>query len=391
MPYAKVRGKDKQSKARPVATLPPPKPGKSPQDLTTALLAWFDAHGRSGLAWRDRPCGERDPYRVWLAEVMLQQTTVAAVTPYFKRFLQLWPTVKALAEAQDDDVMRAWAGLGYYARARNMIACARHVAFERQGVFPRDEADLLDLPGVGPYTAAAIAAIAYNAPAVAVDGNVIRTLSRLYAIEDVMPANKGVVAIKARAMLPALSTLSMGCHGRSGDFTEALMDLGAQVCRPKNPNCAACPWQGDCLASAKGEAAAYPRKVAKNPKPTRSGWAFWVERKDGRVLVEKRPDTGLLGGMAGFPTSAWAVGDDAAQTQDHAEREAQHNWKGAVCDVLPGQIEHTFTHFHLVLRVVRVRPVRAPKGRWLAHDDLADAGLPTVMNKVARHVLGAMD
>lgn len=350
----------------------------SEPELTQRLLAWFDAQARA-LPWRDAPCGARNPYRVWLAEIMLQQTTVAAVIPYFEAFLANWPDVKALAAADDDDVMRAWAGLGYYARARNLLKCARTVAEDYQGAFPRAEQDLLKLPGVGPYTAAAVAAIAFNGPAAPVDGNVIRTLSRLYALQAEMPAGKDHVAARAAVMLPT---------GRSGDFAEALMDLGAGVCRPKNPDCPACPWSDACLARAQGEPTAYPKKAAKKAKPTRRGWAFWVVRDDGRVLLERRAEKGLLGGMMGFPCSEW-------QAELCAAPDAAAPWRAASWTQLPGQVAHTFTHFHLDLSVMRIDAPGDPQGGlqsgdgvWCAPDALERHALPSVMKKVARLVRG---
>ena len=327
-------------------------PTTSSHILTDKLLAWFAGAGRRDLAWRDAPCGERDPYRVWLAEIMLQQTTCAAVIPYFNHFTTQWPDVKALAGAATDDVMRAWAGLGYYARARNLVKCAQVVADERQGVFPVHEQDLLTLPGIGPYTAAAITAIA-----------------QLYAIEDVMPANKNVVGDYGAKMLP---------QGRSGDFAEALMDLGATVCKPKNPNCAACPWEGDCHAHAQGHATAYPVKAPKKEKLTRKGWAFWVERADGHVLLERRPDKGLLGGMTGFPTTHWQV--DAI---DAEQAVAAQPFEGA-WQVLDETVRHTFTHFHLELGVIKVAVEAVPqKGLWCAAHDVDNQALPSVMKKIS--------
>lgn len=341
--------------------------------LTQKLLAWFDAQRRD-LPWRDLPCGARDPYRVWLAEVMLQQTQVTTVIPYYATFLAKWPTVKALAAASDGDVMHAWAGLGYYARARNMLKCARAVADERQGAFPRDEADLLTLPGVGAYTAAAVAAIAFNGAAAPVDGNVMRTLTRLFAIDVEMPKGKDVVAEQARLLLPV---------GRSGDFAEALMDLGSAVCRPKNPDCPACPWGDDCRARTLGDPTDYPKKAPKKAKPTRRGWAFWVERaEDGCILLERRPDKGLLGGMMGFPGTAWEVA--APSAEDAAALCGARVW-----DVLPGMVTHTFTHFHLELQVLRIRLAHAQNldGVWVAAHELHTQALPSVMKKVAQHVL----
>ena len=352
-------------------------PSFSAHQLTEKLLEWFAAQRRT-LAWRDAPCGARDAYRVWLAEIMLQQTTVTAVTPYYLKFLRQWPDVKALAGAADDDVMRAWAGLGYYARARNMVKCARFVAFERQGVFPSGEDDLLTLPGIGPYTAAAIAAIAFNRDAAPVDGNVIRTLSRLYAIDAEMPKHKDQVVTRAQVMLP---------KGRSGDFAEALMDLGSTVCRPKNPDCPACPWQAACQAHAAGREVEYPKKAAKKARPTRRGWAFWVERPDGHVLLERRAPKGLLGGMVGLPTTDW--GDGAGEARDAVNQfYTPHSW-----DAVPGLVTHTFTHFHLELGVIRVRLSEsfAPEGLWTRPGDVDEQALPSLMKKVVLHARNGRD
>ncbi|MBF0251281.1 MAG: A/G-specific adenine glycosylase [Alphaproteobacteria bacterium] len=341
----------------------------TPDTLAARLLHWHARSARDGLPWRDAPCGRRDPYRVWLAEIMLQQTTCAAVIPYFRTFLRQWPDVKALARADDEAVMRAWAGLGYYARARNLLKCARVVAGERQGAFPMHEDDLRRLPGIGDYTAAAVAAIAHNGPAAPVDGNVVRVLSRLYAIDAIMPGGKTVVADHVRAMLP---------EGRSGDFAEAMMDLGATVCRPKNPDCAACPWSDACRARAQGETGAYPRKAPKKDKPTRRGWVFWLQGPDGRVLLERRAERGLLGGMLGFPTTEWAeTAPDAALAAAHLP----NGWR-----VLDGRVHHTFTHFHLELGVIAARLDDAPEGAalWRETTALEGEALPTVMKKVAR-------
>jgi len=339
-------------------------------ELSEKLLAWFIPQRRA-LPWRDAPCGKRDVYRVWLAEIMLQQTTVTAVIPYFLKFLSLWPDVKALAQASDDDVMRAWAGLGYYARARNLLKCARFIADECQGVFPRIEQDLLALPGVGSYTAAAITAIAFNGSAAPVDGNVIRTLSRLYAIEAEMPKHKALIAVRAQALLPV---------GQSGDFAEALMDLGAQVCRPKNPDCPACPWVMACQARAAGRAATYPKKAPKKKKPTRRGWAFWVERSDGLVLLERRPEKGLLGGMMGLPTTNW--GAEVCPAEEAVAAYKPQSW-----DAVPGLVTHTFTHFHLELGIIRVRTEQQDSlpGIWTHPNEVDIQALPSVMKKAVRH------
>ncbi len=347
-------------------------------------MTWFDA-SRRVLPWRDAPCGVRDPYRVWLSEVMLQQTVVATVEPYFLAFVDAWPDVQALAAAGDDEVMGAWAGLGYYARARNMMKCARLVVREYQGVFPRSESDLRALPGIGPYTAAAIAAIAFNASTVPVDGNVMRTLSRLFAVADEMPAHKDKIAIYAQGLLPA---------GRGGDFAEALMDLGATVCRPKAPRCGICPWVAFCRAYGGGDPVAYPKKVPARAKPTRRGWAFWIERADGYVLLERRAEKGLLGGMMGFPTTPWAAHAGSARA---AKAWLNETWLGearpaGAWKIVPGTLSHTFTHFHLELDVLCVKlgtmdivPARDASAIWCALHRLDRQALPSVMKKVARH------
>ena len=302
---------------------------------------------------------------------MLQQTTVAAVIPYFENFTRKWPTVKDLAGAEPDAVMHAWAGLGYYARARNMLKCAIEVAEQRQGQFPRDEEDLLKLPGVGPYTAAAIAAIAFNGPAAPVDGNVIRVLSRLYAINAEMPKNKVLVAEKARALLP---------KGQSGNFAEALMDLGATVCKPKKPQCAACPWGRDCRACEQGTVLNFPIKAPKTKKPTRKGWVYWVENDQGEVLLERRPDKGLLGGMMGFPGTSWQV-EEVTAKQAGSEASFVKDWQAL--DVV---VTHTFTHFHLELRVLIAKKPTSSDGMWVLPSDFGNYALPTVMKKVAKGV-----
>jgi len=341
-----------------------------PNDLTERLLFWFDEHRRA-LPWRDAPCGQRDPYRVWLAEIMLQQTTVTAVIPYYENFLRKWPNAKALAAATDDEVMRSWAGLGYYARARNMLKCARTIANYFQGCFPKAEQDLLKLPGIGPYTAAAVSAIVGNGPTAPVDGNVIRTISRLYAVEAEMPKNKNQIQILAQALCP---------QGQSGDFAEALMDLGSQVCRPKNPKCPECPWHLDCNAFQSGLALNYPKKALKKEKPTRRGWAFWIVRPDGSVFLEQRPPKGLLGGMMGLPTTHW-------DTQPPTAIEAMKALGFENGHSLPGFIKHTFTHFHLELRVIHVKANGTDElsGIWALPQSLTEQALPSVMKKVIVH------
>src|SRR5512143_3817114 len=262
------------------------------------LLAWYDRHRRT-MPWR-APAGERtEPYRVWLSEIMLQQTTVATVGDYFRRFVERWPTVEALAGAPLDEVLSAWAGLGYYARARNLHACARAVAEQQDGRFPEDEAGLLALPGIGRYTAAAIQAIAFDRPASAVDGNVERVIARLFAIETPLPDAKPEIQARGARLVP---------EARAGDYAQAMMDLGATVCTPRNPRCVICPLMANCRARKLGIAEELPRRAPKVAKPTRRGLAFVLARKDGAILLRKRPTKGLLGGMDEVPSSAWREG-----------------------------------------------------------------------------------
>jgi A/G-specific adenine glycosylase len=298
-----------------------------------------------------------DPYHVWLSEVMLQQTTVAAVRDYFRRFLARWPTVHDLAAAADAEVMGEWAGLGYYARARNLLACARAVARDHGGRFPDTAEGLRALPGVGPYTAAAVAAIAFDGASVVVDGNVERVCSRLFAVETPLPAAKPELVRLAGLLTP---------QTRPGDHAQAMMDLGATICTPRKPACGICPLLGLCAGQVAGLAADLPRKLAKAPKPTRAGVVWIVRRPDGAVLVEQRPDRGLLGGMLGFPGDAW----------DGAGGEAPLNvpWHDA------GEVRHTFTHFHLVLRVMTATATGNPE-RGAFMTDFRPDDLPTLMQK----------
>jgi A/G-specific adenine glycosylase len=324
----------------------------------TALLDWYDAHGRT-LAWRtDRP----DPYRVWLSEVMLQQTTVPHATPYFLKFTQVWPTVSDLAAAQDGDVMAAWAGLGYYARARNLLACARAVARDHDGVFPGTEVALRALPGVGAYTAAAVASIAFGQPANVVDGNVERVMSRIFAVETPLPAAKPELTALAAQFVTA---------DRPGDWPQALMDLGATVCKPKSPLCLVCPVASFCAGLKTGEPQSYPRKSAKAVRPRRYGHAYVLFRDDGAVAVIRRPDKGLLGGMLGLPTSDWS---DRALPPVFP---VQADWK----DV--GEIEHVFTHFALTLQVWTAQGGVWPDAEWTM--DLSV--LPSVFLKAAKRAV----
>ncbi|MEJ2001148.1 MAG: A/G-specific adenine glycosylase [Maritimibacter sp.] len=339
------------------------------------LLAWYDTHARD-LPWRVAPAERRagvmpDPYSVWLSEVMLQQTTVAAVRDYFLRFTTLWPDVAALAAAEDARVMGEWAGLGYYARARNLLKCARVVAGELGGRFPDNEDGLRALPGIGPYTAAAIAAIAFDRPAAVVDGNVERVMARFHMIETPLPGAKPEMRARAAEMTP---------EHRPGDYAQAVMDLGATICTPKSPACGICPWREPCKARAAGIADTLPAREAKKPKPLRHGIAYLGRREDGAWLVERRPDKGLLGGMLGWPGGTWG---------DHAEDlpPVAANWQETGAEV-----RHTFTHFHLRLSLrIATLPQDCTPERG-SFQRLRPADLPTVMRKaydLARPVLAA--
>jgi A/G-specific adenine glycosylase len=342
-------------------------------------LRWYDLHRRD-LPWRAAAGASADPYRVWLSEIMLQQTTVTAVAPYFERFIARWPNVQALAAAPLDDVLKAWAGLGYYARARNLHACARMVAEDRAGAFPATEAALAELPGIGPYTAAAIAAIAFGARSAAVDGNVERVVARLFALEEVFPAAKPKIRSLAATLVPPR---------RSGDFAQAMMDLGATICTPGRPACAICPWMRACRARQRGDQATFPRRARKPQRRLRRGAAFVALRADGCVLMRARPPKGLLGGMTEVPTTPWTHDFDAEAALREAPRleRAQPEWRR-----IPGVVSHVFTHFPLELVVYRAefpRGAVAPVGaRWIALKDLGGEALPSLMRKVVAHALG---
>lgn len=329
---------------------------------TADLLAWYDRHARV-LPWRVSPADRAngvvpDPYAVWMSEIMLQQTTVAAVRDYFTRFLALWPTVQDLAGAEDERVMGEWAGLGYYARARNLLKCAREVT--AMGGFPSTRDGLQSLPGIGPYTSAAISAIAYDLPETVVDGNVERVMSRIFEVTTPLPDSKAELTELAQTLTP---------QERAGDYAQAVMDLGATICTPKSPGCGICPWNRDCLARKAGIQAELPKKKPKAKKPTRYGVAYLACNEAGEWLVERRPEKGLLGGMLGWPGAEW--GENAIE---HPPFNA--NWQD------PGvEVRHTFTHFHLrlSLRVVHVEgQVQAEQGLFR---DVQRTDLPTVMRK----------
>ena len=324
-----------------------------PANASNRLIAHYLDHARR-LPWRALP-GEPlpDPYRVWLSEVMLQQTTVAAVTPRFERFVARWPTIAALAAASNTDILAEWAGLGYYARARNLIACARKVAAE--GGFPATEAELRQLPGIGDYTAAAIAAIAFGANAAAVDTNVTRVVARLHGLEH--PARREIQTL-VEAMIPA---------GSAGDFAQAMMDLGATICRPKAPDCPACPLNRDCAARASGTPESYPAPKAKRVRPLRHGIAHWIER-DGAVWLVRRPPKGMLGGMAALPGGDWTDQPQPLGAPPLA------------------RVRHVFTHFALDLAVARA-DVGVGEGWWQPLDRLDQAGLPSLYRRAAERVL----
>ena len=350
------------------------------RETIAAALDWYDRERRD-LPWRPVGSHKPDPYAVWLSEIMLQQTTVKAVIPYYETFLARWPTVQALAEALLDDVLAAWAGLGYYSRARNLHKCAKFVAERHGGRFPEAEAELLELPGIGPYTAAAIAAIAFRASVMPVDGNIERVMARLFAVKQPLPA--------AKTQLRRLAQ-TFACGGRSGDCAQALMDLGATVCTPKRPSCLMCPIAGDCAAHAHGIEALLPVRAAKSERPSRVGLAYLVLREDGCVLLRRRPEAGLLGGMLEVPSTDWS---DVLPPLQEALRGApvRGDWWA-----VPGTVTHVFTHFRLEMLVYRaIVPANAgltfwaDSGRcqWVARRDLHRAALPSVMRKVIAHGL----
>lgn len=337
------------------------------------LLDWYDRNRRR-LPWRTLPGETADPYRVWLSEIMLQQTTVATVGPYFHKFLKKWPTMKALAAAPVEEVMSAWAGLGYYSRARNLHACACEVAKHHGGKLPDTEKALRKLPGIGPYTAGAIAAIAFDRKAAPVDGNIERVLARIFAVKTPLPASKPELRAIAETLAPAK---------RSGDFAQAMMDLGATICTPKSPACKNCPWSDDCLGYAMDIAAMLPAREAKPDRPLRRGAAFVLISKHDEILLRRRPPKGLLGGMHEPPMSPWEKNFPAAPL-DHAPLKAKYR-------KLPGLVRHGFTHFELELEVYRAEAIDRAKtngaGEWAPINDLTRFALPSVMRKVIDHAL----
>ena len=338
------------------------------------LLAWYDRHRRN-LPWRAPPGMRPDPYRVWLSEIMLQQTTVATVGPYFDRFMARWPDVSALAAASLDEVLQLWQGLGYYARARNLHACARTVVEQHGGVFPERAQTLRGLPGIGDYTAAAISAIAFDRREAAIDGNVERVVARLYAVREQLPAAKSRLRALAAALIP---------ERRTGDFAQALMDLGATICTPRRPRCVLCPWRACCAAAGAGLAEDLPVRTEQPERPLRHGIAFWLVRADGAVLLRRRPQKGLLGGMIEIPSTQWRA---APWTRAEAVRVAP---AAVEWSVLPGTVRHGFTHFLLELGVMTGRTEKTVEGLWSPVERFGEHALPTLMKKVARHVVAAL-
>ncbi|MFA5901873.1 MAG: A/G-specific adenine glycosylase [Hyphomicrobium sp.] len=349
-------------------------------DTVDALLAWYDEERRD-LPWRVAPGKRADPYRVWLSEVMLQQTTVKAVIPFYLRFLARWPSVKALAAAPLDDVLAAWAGLGYYSRARNLHKCAVVVATDLGGKFPSSTSELQKLPGIGPYTAAAIAAIAFGEAATPVDGNIERVVARLFAARQPLPAAKAELKRLAATLTP---------QHRAGDFAQAMMDLGAGICTPRRPSCLVCPVQQDCAASAHGIAEQLPMRLERTERPQRVGFAFVALREDGHVLLRKRPEAGLLGGMLEVPGTQWG---DLLPPSGEALRTApvRADWWA-----VPGTVVHVFTHFRLEVIVYRALvPTDATltfwaeqeRCQWIARRDLSTSAVPSIMRKVIAHAL----
>lgn len=335
-----------------------------------ALLKWYDDEGRT-LPWRAKNKQVINPYHVWLSEIMLQQTTVITVIPYFLSFIQRWPTFQALSQASLDDILHAWQGLGYYARARNLHRCAQKITSDYHGTLPTTSEELIKLPGIGPYTAKAIAAIAFNQDVLPIDGNIARILSRLYGISSPLPAGMTEIQNVAVIFTPQI---------RPGDFAQAMMDLGATICIPRTPLCEKCPFQTGCKAHALGIAAELPVKIKKRARPQKYAVAYILKRKDGAILLRKRPEKGLLGGMMGVPTSEWRLN----RLESHllnVEAPLEMEW-----ECLEEIIHHSFTHFDLEVDLYygNISPQEASslEGDWIFLDQLKLYALPKLFKKI---------
>jgi A/G-specific adenine glycosylase len=352
------------------------KPEKLPQSprppASSHLLRWYDKNRRI-MPWRALAGETADPYRVWLSEVMLQQTTVGAVAPYFQKFVKRWPTIRDLAASDLNEVLSMWAGLGYYRRARSLHACAQQLVADYGGNFPQDEAELLELPGFGPYTAAAVRAIAFEQRANVVDGNVERVVARIFAIKTPMPKGKAELRATAATLLP---------KSRYGDYAQALMDLGATICTPQNPKCGLCPWRKSCRAHALGIVKTLPRRAKAKAKPIRRAIAFILTNEQGEIFLQRRPKEGLLGGMMEVPSSAWKEGAMPTLTTARREAPTPAQWK-----LLPGMVRHTFSHFELEIAVASAKAGKATKGIWVPQNKLQNEALPSVMRKILNHGL----
>ncbi len=342
----------------------------SPIHFQNNLFNWYEAHQRV-LPWRARLGEAPNPYHVFLSEIMLQQTTVPTVISYFEFFITKWPTIHDLAKASLDEILHAWQGLGYYARARNLHKCAGIIAQDYGGKFPEDEQTLLSLPGIGPYTAAAILAIAFGKSAVVVDGNVDRIISRVFAIDTPLPQSKPLIKEYAASLTPSH-------HG--GDYAQAMMDLGSMICKPTSPLCSACPVQEFCLAHKKNLEESYPKFMPKVEKPSRYGTVFWIENHQGEVLIRRRSEKGLLGGMMEIPSSPWQ-NEKPGMVEQRLNEPCDAEW-----EEVPGVIKHTFTHFHLYLRVLRATGEDPIPGLWVHPTDFHHHAFPTLMKKVIRHI-----
>lgn len=352
---------------------------KQPQhSFSDQVLSWYDIHARS-LPWRSKPGVRADPYHVWLSEIMLQQTTVVTVGPYFEKFLDAWPTIGHMAAAPLDDILTAWAGLGYYARARNLHKCAISIQKNFAGVFPQTRPELLGLPGIGPYTAAAVSSIAFGKPEAVVDGNIERILARVYRILEPLPGAKKIITDRAEKLTPSK---------RAGDYAQALMDIGATICTPRNPKCDACPVSGYCAVFGEPDVEKFPVKAPKKIKPTRRAFILWLETEDGYVLLRRRDEKGLLGGMMEFPSSNWQT--EEVTTVDALGAFSEY-MSSTMSFVEKGLVRHTFTHFHLYLRPLRLVVstemfAKMPAAIWVKPEEFSNYALPTLMTKVAKSV-----